>query len=109
MVAADTLGSYGSMARFPDLNRIMKVQRNRIASIQEVNVQLDHESAASLSDVKIQAVAVQVNDSTILGAGGDYADFQYIGDVIKQKQIDEDCKDDGFNMKPKVMSMMVKL
>lgn len=68
MVAADTLGSYGSMARFPDLNRIMKV-----------------------------------NDSTILGAGGDYADFQYIGDVIKQKQIDEDCKDDGFNMKPKAL------
>ena len=62
-------------------------------------------------DVKIQAVttmsAVKVNDSTILGAGGDYADFQYIGDVIKQKQIDEDCKDDGFNMKPKVTSMMV--
>ena len=22
--------------------------------------------------------------------------------MIKQKQIDEDCKDDGFNMKPKV-------
>ena len=56
----------------------------------------------------------------MLGAGGDYADFQFISDVsslliffdlnnfyhlwkvIKQKQIDEDCKDDGFNMKPKV-------
>ena len=25
LMAADTLGSYGSMARFPDLNRIMKV------------------------------------------------------------------------------------
>ena len=23
--------------------------------------------------------------------------------MIKQKQIDEDCKDDGFNMKPKVL------
>ena len=63
---------------------------------------------------------LQVNDTTVLGAGGDYADFQFISDVssvliifhlnnfyhlcqvIKQKQIDEDCKDDGFNMKPKV-------
>jgi len=68
MMAADTLGSYGSLARFTQLNRIMKV-----------------------------------NESTVLGAGGDYADFQFIGDVIKQKQIDEDCKDDGFNMKPKAL------
>merc|ERR1712032_395206 len=29
LMAADTLGSYGSMARFPDLNRIMK-QRSRV-------------------------------------------------------------------------------
>ena len=61
-----------------------------------------------------------MNDTTVLGAGGDYADFQFISDVsslliffhlnnfyhlsqvIKQKQIDEDCKDDGFNLKPKV-------
>jgi len=68
MIAADTLGSYGSMARFPDLNRIIKV-----------------------------------NDSTVLGAGGDYADFQFLSEVIKQKQIDEDCKDDGFNLKPKAL------
>jgi len=68
MIAADTLGSYGSMARFPELNRIL-----------------------------------QVNNSTVLGAGGDYADFQFITDVIKQKQIDEDCKDDGFTMKPKAL------
>jgi 20S proteasome subunit beta 7 len=68
MMAADTLGSYGSMARFPDLNRILKV-----------------------------------NSTTVLGAGGDFADFQFISDVIKQKQIDEDCKDDGFNLKPKAL------
>jgi len=68
MIAADTLGSYGSMARFPDLNRILKV-----------------------------------NDTTVLGAGGDYADYQFLTDVIKQKQIDEDCKDDGFNLKPKAL------
>lgn len=68
MMAADTLGSYGSLARFTELDRIYKV-----------------------------------NNSTVLGAGGDYADFQFIRDVIQQKQIDEDCKDDGFNMKPKAL------
>lgn len=68
IMAADTLGSYGSMARFPDLQRILKV-----------------------------------NDKTVVGAGGDYADFQFISDVIQQKQIDEDCRDDGFTMKPKAL------
>lgn len=68
IMAADTLGSYGSMARFPDLQRLLKV-----------------------------------NDKTVIGAGGDYADFQFLTDVIKQKQIDEDCKDDGFELKPKAL------
>ena len=43
-----------------------------------------------------------MNNTTVLGAGGDYADFQFLSEVIEQKQIDEDCKDDGFNLKPKV-------
>ena len=30
VIAADTLGSYGSMARFPDLKRILKVGRGEI-------------------------------------------------------------------------------
>lgn len=49
MIAADTLGSYGSLARFRNLSRIMKV-----------------------------------NDSTVLGASGDYADFQYLKQVLEQ-------------------------
>jgi 20S proteasome subunit beta 7 len=28
---------------------------------------------------------MHVNDNIILGAGGDYADFQYLKDVIEQK------------------------
>ena len=28
VIAADTLGSYGSMARFPDLQRILKVEKS---------------------------------------------------------------------------------
>lgn len=49
MVAADTLGSYGSMARYLNCPRVMKV-----------------------------------NDQTLLGAGGDIADFQYLQSVITQ-------------------------
>lgn len=43
----------------------------------------------------------KVNDNIILGAGGDYGDFQYVKDLIEQKIIDEECLDDGFNLKPK--------
>ena len=50
VIAADTLGSYGSLARFKCLSRIMKI-----------------------------------NDSTVLGAGGDYADFQHLTSVLEQK------------------------
>ena len=50
VIAADTLGSYGSMARYRDCSRVMKV-----------------------------------NDSTILGAGGDYADYQWLKHVIEQR------------------------
>ena len=50
VIAADTLGSYGSLARFKNLSRIMKI-----------------------------------NDSTVLGAGGDYADFQHLTSVLDQK------------------------
>ena len=42
VIAADMLGSYGSLARFRNISRIMRV-----------------------------------NNSTMLGASGDYADFQY--------------------------------
>ncbi|CAG0883118.1 unnamed protein product [Darwinula stevensoni] len=66
MMAADTLGSYGSLARFPNIERLLRV-----------------------------------NDSTIIGASGDYADYQYLRDIIEQKVIDEACQDDGFGIKPK--------
>ncbi|CAH1111380.1 unnamed protein product [Psylliodes chrysocephalus] len=44
---------------------------------------------------------IEVNPNIILGAGGDYADFQYVKSFIEQKIIDEDCLDDGLKMKPK--------
>lgn len=44
---------------------------------------------------------IPVNQNIILGAGGDYADFQYVKSFIDQKIIDEECIDDGLKMKPK--------
>lgn len=50
VIAGDTLGSYGTLARFRNCPRVMKV-----------------------------------NDNILLGSGGDYADFQYLKDIIEQK------------------------
>ncbi|KAG6447309.1 proteasome subunit beta type-4 [Manduca sexta] len=66
VIAGDTLGSYGSLARFRDCPRVMKV-----------------------------------NDLILLGSGGDYADFQYLKDIITQKIIDEKCIGDGLQLKPR--------
>lgn len=49
MLAADMMGSYGSLARFRNISRLLRV-----------------------------------NDSTVLGASGDYADFQYLAQIIDQ-------------------------
>ena len=49
ILAADKLGSYGSLARYRNCSRVMKV-----------------------------------NDSVVLAAGGDYADFQFLKNIIEQ-------------------------
>merc|ERR1719320_693358 len=61
VLAADMLGSYGSLARYRNCPRLL-----------------------------------EVNDQTILGCSGDYADFQFLSSIIKQRVIEEDCMDDGF-------------
>ncbi|KAI0207545.1 Proteasome subunit beta type-4 [Lamellibrachia satsuma] len=66
MIAADKLGSYGSMARYRNCSRILRV-----------------------------------NNATIMGAGGDYADFQFLRDIVEQRVIDEECLDDGFSYTPR--------
>lgn len=50
VMSADTLGSYGSLARFRNCPRILKVNKN-----------------------------------ILLGCSGDYADYQYLRDIIEQK------------------------
>jgi len=66
VIAADTLGSYGSLARYRSLSRILKV-----------------------------------NDTTVMGTGGDFADLQFMKSVIEQKVIDEECLEDGFSYSPR--------
>lgn len=68
IVGADTLGSYGSLARYRQVSRLLRV-----------------------------------NDTTVMGSGGDCADFQFIKSVIEQRVIDEQCLDDGFKFTPKAL------
>lgn len=50
-MAADMLGSYGSLARYRSVPRLLKV-----------------------------------NDKTVIGCMGDYADFQYLQAIIEQME-----------------------
>ncbi|TNN39588.1 Proteasome subunit beta type-4 [Liparis tanakae] len=68
ILAADMLGSYGSLARFRNVSRLMKV-----------------------------------NDNTILGASGDYADYQHLKHIIEQMVIDEELLGDGHRCGPKAL------
>lgn len=68
IIAADSLASYGSMARFRDCPRVK-----------------------------------HLNANTILGAGGDYADFQHVWKSIEQKQIEEESDMDEQTLGPLAM------
>ena len=48
-----------------------------------------------------------MNDRTVMAAGGDYADFQFLHDVVEQRVIDEECLDDGISYTPKVFGPIV--
>uniref|UniRef100_UPI00358DF28C proteasome subunit beta type-4 isoform X2 n=1 Tax=Myxine glutinosa TaxID=7769 RepID=UPI00358DF28C len=67
-VAADMLGSYGSLARFKNISRVMRV-----------------------------------NDCTVLACAGDYADYQYLHDIIEQMVIDDEVAGDGHQCKPEAI------
>lgn len=66
LIAADLLGSYGSMAQMRNLPRIFKV-----------------------------------NEQTVIGASGDYSDFQFLLEKINQKVNQDYCLNDGYVYKPK--------
>ncbi|XP_065207722.1 proteasome subunit beta type-4 [Planococcus citri] len=65
VIAADLLASYGSLARFKNCPRILKVNKN-----------------------------------TVIGVGGDYADYQYLKELINGKIIGEECLEDDIYIKP---------
>ncbi|NWW82503.1 PSB4 protein, partial [Climacteris rufus] len=68
ILAADTVGSYGSLARFRGISRLLRV-----------------------------------NDSTVLGASGDYADFQHLQQLLEQMVIDEELLGDGHSYSPRAI------
>ncbi|GMF43666.1 unnamed protein product [Phytophthora fragariaefolia] len=63
LMAADTLGSYGSLARFTDQRRL-----------------------------------TAVHNTTLLGAGGDFSDFQFIKDKMDELEVYDFNQDDGCDM-----------
>jgi len=66
MMMADTLGSYGTLARFTELDRIRKV-----------------------------------NDYTLVGAGGEWSDFEYITKLLNELVTEDFEHDDGHTLTPK--------
>jgi len=66
MVAADNLASYGSLARFKDVERIL-----------------------------------QAGDETVVAAGGDISDFQYISELLSNLLITESYAADGHKLSTK--------
>jgi 20S proteasome subunit beta 7 len=42
----------------------------------------------------------KVNDSCVLGAGGELSDFQYISKLLQEQSDDDFCMDDGHKLKP---------
>lgn len=60
MLSADTLASYGSMAKYKDARRL-----------------------------------VRINDATLLGAGGEYSDFQSITDLLRRNALEDKCTADS--------------
>jgi len=68
IIAADLLGSYGSMAKLRNLPRVFKV-----------------------------------NDTTAMASAGDYADYQFLYDVIQDKVKMDHCLNDGYVYKPKAL------
>lgn len=77
IIAADMLGSYGSLARFRNISRLMKVSSSCSDCWRQC-------AEASWPQSVLMVSGSQVNDSTILGASGDYADYQYLKRVIEQ-------------------------
>ncbi|XP_053211901.1 proteasome subunit beta type-4-like [Panonychus citri] len=45
----------------------------------------------------------KVNETTIAGCGGDYADYQFLYNLIEQKQIDKEANEEGVHLGPRAL------
>lgn len=72
LVAADTLVTYGSLARYQNIDRVFKI-----------------------------------NNSTVLGGSGDYADIQNLKHSIDTRIVEDLCRSDGFSMQPSELSSWI--
>ncbi|XKL59151.1 hypothetical protein PGB90_000167 [Kerria lacca] len=57
-------------------------------------------SYGSLARFKNFSRILQANKNTLLGVGGDIADFQYLKELIQGKMIGEECLEDDIPLKP---------
>jgi len=73
-IAADMLGSYGSLARFPGVSRLVKV-----------------------------------NETTVLGATGDFADLQNLSEELKLMMIENDIQNDGHQYSPESIFSFLRM
>eukprot|EP00928_Gymnodinium_smaydae_P035820 TRINITY_DN25137_c3_g1_i1.p2 TRINITY_DN25137_c3_g1~~TRINITY_DN25137_c3_g1_i1.p2 ORF type:complete len:243 (+),score=55.48 TRINITY_DN25137_c3_g1_i1:98-826(+) len=72
LVAADTLASYGSQARYKDMNRIK-----------------------------------QVGQYSLLGCSGEISDFQYLGDMLDELDLEDWLNEDGCSLGPREFSSYI--
>lgn len=73
-IAADMLGSYGSLARYPGVSRLVKV-----------------------------------NETTVLGASGDFADLQSLSEELKFMMIENDIQNDGHQYSPQSIFAFLRM
>lgn len=73
-IAADMLGSYGSLARYPGVSRLVKV-----------------------------------NETTVLGASGDFADLQNLSEELKFMMIENDIQNDGHQYSPQSIFAFLRM
>jgi len=73
-IAADMLGSYGSLARYPGVSRVIKI-----------------------------------NETTVLGASGDYADLQALKEELDMMMIQNQIQDDGHQYTPEAIFSFLRM
>ncbi|CAE6517426.1 unnamed protein product [Rhizoctonia solani] len=89
MLAADNLASYGSLARFKDIRRLHPSFILPLAS---------YGSLARFKDIRRLH---PVGNYTVIGAGGDMSDFQYLQHLLDNLMIEESNEEDGHDLGPR--------